>query len=110
MRLERQTASQVDGAAPGKPAGLIDRVGDFEIAYRDDTGKWLADWQDKGPRDMPAAVRLVVTRGSDPALTLLFVVGNGVQTGQSEPIISGSTAPRRDSPAPPPRMPGVPGV
>ncbi|MBB6122700.1 type II secretion system minor pseudopilin GspJ [Sphingobium subterraneum] len=113
-RLERQTTGQVDGAVPGAPVNLIDRVSKLDIAYRDETGAWLPDWQNKGAKDMPTAVRLIVTRDKEPSLTLLFVVGNGAQPKQTEPIIQVPTGPVTDGPtrqtpvAPP--MPGVPGA
>lgn len=76
-RLERRTYAQVDGAAGDEPAALLDHVEDVALRFRDASGEWRAEWVPTQPDLMPRAVEMTVTRTSEPAVTLRFLVGPG---------------------------------
>nr|WP_183954237.1 type II secretion system minor pseudopilin GspJ [Sphingobium fontiphilum] len=78
-RLERRTYAQVDGAAGGDPATLLDRVDEVTLRFRDARGDWRDEWTPTQPDLLPRAVEMVVTRTGEPAVTLRFLVGPGPQ-------------------------------
>ena len=76
-KLERRTYGQVDGAAGGDPAMLVEGVKALGFAFRDAQGEWIDQWQQPGPMAMPRAMRLMIDREGQPPLTLMFRVGSG---------------------------------
>lgn len=75
--LERRTYPQVDGAAGGDPATLLDRIDDVTLRFRDGRGEWRDEWTPTQPDLLPSAVEMVLTRTGEPAVTLRFLVGPG---------------------------------
>lgn len=77
-RIERIGYPAVDGAAPPEPAVLFEGVRALSLRYRDRRGNWRERWAPETPLQMPTAVEMVLTRGSDPPLTLRFLVGTAI--------------------------------
>ncbi|MDD2742360.1 MAG: type II secretion system minor pseudopilin GspJ [Rhodocyclaceae bacterium] len=53
--------SSVDAALPARRYALLDGVAKLELSYLDHQGNWLADWPTAMARQLPRALRLVVT-------------------------------------------------
>lgn len=83
-RIERIGYPAVDGAAPPEPAVLFDGVSALMLRYRDRQGNWLERWSPETPTQMPTAIEMVLTRGSDAPLTLRFLVGTAINQPESE--------------------------
>jgi len=77
-RIERVGYLAVDGAQAQEPQVLFDHVTDLQVQYRAAKGDWLKDWAPSNPDLLPVAVELIVTRKSEPPLTLRFLVGPAV--------------------------------
>ncbi|MET0370137.1 MAG: type II secretion system minor pseudopilin GspJ [Sphingobium sp.] len=76
-RLERRSYAQVDGAAGGNPAMLLDDVDDVMLRFRDASGIWRDGWTPAQPDLLPRAVELTVTRTSEAPVTMRFLVAPG---------------------------------
>lgn len=76
-QLERRTYPMVDGSIGKDPAILMDGVEALQLAFRDQKGVWVEQWQSSAPAAMPIAVRMVLIRKGRPPLTLLFRIGVG---------------------------------
>lgn len=83
-RIERIGYPAVDGAAPPEPAVLFEGVRALTLRYRDRQGNWRERWAPETPRQMPTAVEMVLIRGSDPPLTLRFLVGTAINQPESD--------------------------
>ena len=83
-RIERIGYPAVDGAAPPEPAVLFDKVSALAVRYRDRQGAWRERWVPETPEQMPVAVEMILTRGTDAPLTLRFLVGTAL--GQPEGV------------------------
>lgn len=76
-RLERVTYPMLDGGVSNPPASLLNDVTLFRLRYRDEEGIWRDDWQPVQPDLLPRAVEMRITRASQPALTIMFLVAAG---------------------------------
>lgn len=90
-RIERVGYAAVDGAAPSEPATLFEHVTAVALRYRARDGVWADRWAPSKPSEMPTAVEMVLTRQSEPPLTLRFLVGTALyqpppddQTGSAD--------------------------
>jgi general secretion pathway protein J len=82
--LERRGYSMLDGAVAGEPSPLLESIDAVTMRYRDEKGDWRDNWQPTQPDLLPRAVEMVITRKNEAPLTLLFLVGPGAKTAQTE--------------------------
>ena len=73
--LVRRDYAQVDGAAAGAPATLLDHVVGVQFRFRGEDGGWRDDWRVTDPKLLPRAVELIVARASAAPIRLVFLVG-----------------------------------
>lgn len=76
-RLVRRIWPMLDGAQPGPPVTLADRVATITWRYRSKDG-WREVWDPIRPDLLPRAIEMVVRPERGPELRYLFLVGAGV--------------------------------
>ena len=77
-KIERVGHEGVVGPESPDPAILFEGVTALALRYRARDGAWLERWAPEKPTDMPTAVEMVLRRGSEPPLTLRFLVGTSI--------------------------------